>query len=168
MLIIFYFLFKFFIPYILIKFFALPQFLPYPSPTLNPPKFILFLSLKKTKTKQTSNNNNNNKHIEYSSQNGDVFIKPLKTQDTMWKRIQILRAKVVGDSKETEFSDTAELTQIWSQRDRDGLYRTYTDHGLKPNKCQYREKEMGTKSHLQPRSHSQLIANCEREKHFLQ
>lgn len=87
MLIIFYFLFKFFMPYILIKFFALPQFLPYPSPTLNPPKFIFFLSLKKTKAKQTSNNNNN-KHMEYSSQNGDVFIKPLKTQDTMWKRRQ--------------------------------------------------------------------------------
>lgn len=41
-------------------------------------------------------------------------------------------------------------------------------HGLEPNKCQYREEEMGTKSHLQPRNHSQLIANCEREKRFLQ
>lgn len=99
----------------MIKLFALPQFLPSPSPTLNPPKLIFFLSLKKKKKKQnrqatiTTTTNTWNTHPEM----GMYLSNPsrLRTPCERGSR-KIIRAKVVGDSKETVFSDTAELTHI--------------------------------------------------------
>lgn len=86
---------------------------------------ILSLSEKKKKqNRQATTTNTWNTHPEM----GMYLSNPsrLRTPCERGSR-KIIRAKVGGDSKETVFSDTAELTHIWTHRDGDSLNRTCTD-----------------------------------------
>lgn len=93
---------------------------------------ILSLSEKKKKqNRQATTTNTWNTHPEM----GMYLSNPsrLRTPCERGSR-KIIRAKVVGDSKETVFSDTAELTHIWTHRDGTAWTGPAQTHKLKPNK----------------------------------